>query len=38
MGDRLSFYSQPGEGGETDFEIRKDSGDVVCQAKVKFLS
>lgn len=38
MGDRLSFYSQPGEGGETDFEIRKDSGDVVCQAKVRFLS
>ena len=36
MGDRLSFYSQPGEGGETDFEIRKDSGDVVCQAKVRF--
>lgn len=37
MGDRLSFYSQPGEDGETDFEIRKDSGDVVCQAKVKFI-
>ena len=36
LGDRLSFFVEEGEEGETDVEVRKDSGEVVCQAKVRF--
>ena len=36
LGDRLSFYEQVIEGNETDIEVRKTDGTVVCQAKVCF--
>ena len=36
MGDRLSFYEQAIDDNETDIEVRKNEGDVVCQAKVCF--
>lgn len=41
MGDKLSFYKQEVSENETDIEIRKNvtadsTGEVVCQAKVKF--
>ena len=38
LGDRLSFYEQTISEDETDIEVRKDSGDVVCQAKVCFIN
>lgn len=37
MGERLAFYEQPIDGNETDIEVRKGKGDVVCQAKVRFI-
>ena len=36
LGDRLSFYEQVIDGNETDIEVRKTDGTVVCQAKVCF--
>ena len=36
LGDRLSFYEQTISEKETDIEVRKNEGDVVCQAKVCF--
>ena len=36
MGDRLSFYEQAIDDNETDIEVRKNEGDVVCQTKVCF--
>ena len=36
MGDRLSFYCQPVSDDETDIEVRKNEGEVVCQAKIRF--
>lgn len=41
MNDRLSFYLQPVGDKEYDVEVRKNvtedsSGDVVCQAKIRF--
>ncbi len=37
LGDQLSFYMQPVDKKETDVEVRKDGGEVVCQAKVRFF-
>lgn len=37
MGDRLCLYGQRAGDCETDIEVRKDEGDVVCQAKVCFI-
>ena len=34
LGDRLSFYEQAISDDETDIEVRKNEGDVVCQAKI----
>lgn len=36
MGDRLCFYRQPVSQDETDIEVRKEGGDIICQAKVCF--
>ena len=36
LGDRLCFYGQPVSSDETDIEVRKDEGEVVCQAKISF--
>ena len=36
MGDKLSFYIQPLDENETDVEVRKNEGEVVCQAKICF--
>ena len=36
LGDRLSFYEQTISEKETDIEVRKNEGEVVCQAKVCF--
>ena len=36
MGDKLSFYIQPFDENETDVEVRKNEGEVVCQAKICF--
>jgi len=36
LGDRLSFYGQPVSEDETDIEVRKNEGEIVCQAKVCF--
>ena len=36
MGDRLSFYGQTINDEETDIEVRKNEGEVVCQAKIYF--
>ena len=36
MGDKLSFYEQVIDEKETDIEVRKNEGEVVCQAKVCF--
>lgn len=36
LGDSLSFYEQPVSDDETDIEVRKNGGEVVCQAKICF--
>lgn len=37
MGDRLSFYVQPGSNEhETEVEVRKNESEAVCQAKICF--
>ena len=36
MRDKLSFYEQVIDEKETDIEVRKNEGEVVCQAKVCF--
>jgi acyl-ACP thioesterase len=36
LGDRLSFYEQPVSEDEIDVEVRKNEGEVVCQAKICF--
>lgn len=36
LGDRLNFYEQTISENETDIEVRKNEGEVVCQAKVCF--
>ena len=36
LGDTLSFYAQDVSEDETDIEVRKNDGTVVCQAKVRF--
>ena len=36
LGDRLIFYEHVIDDKETDIEVRKNEGEVVCQAKVCF--
>ena len=36
IGDKLSFFVQEIDENETDVEVRKNEGEVVCQAKVRF--
>ena len=38
LGDQLSFYQQVVDDNETDIEVRRNGGEVVCQAKVRFAS
>ena len=38
LGDRLAFYMQVVDENETDVEVRREAdGEVVCQAKVRFV-
>ncbi len=36
MGDTLHLYRQDGADGVTDVEVRKNEGEVVCQARIIF--
>ena len=38
MGDILHLYRQDGENGVSDIEVRKNEGEVVCQARIIFAS